>query len=204
MSRILNRSQMMLGRVILRRCLGRFAILVGSLVVAAASCSAAVEYLTNEWGFDTRTSSESCPAVGSDGTIYFGTFTGRLWAVGPAGSRKWVFRAGLEIRTAPALGSDGVIYFGSRDRKCYAVRPDGKKKWEFLTGGWVDSSPALANDGAICFGSWDKTFYALNPDGTARWKFQTGGPVPSSPLVRDGVLYVGSNDHFVYALNCDV
>ena len=130
--------------VIPQRWLGRFAILFVSLVLAAASCPAAVEYLTSEWSFDTRTSSESCPAVAPDGTIYFGTFTGRLWAVGPDGSRKWIFRAGLEIRTAPALGSDGIIYFGSRDRKCYAVRPDGKEKWEFRTGGWVDSSPALA------------------------------------------------------------
>src|SRR5262249_30240188 len=135
MSPSLSRSQSILCPTILRRRLGRFAILFASLILAAASCPAAWEYLTNDLAFDTRHSRGSCPAVAPDGTIYFGTFTGRLWAVRPDGSRKWIFRAGLEIRTAPALGSDGIIYFGSRDRKCYAVRPDGKKKWEFLTGG---------------------------------------------------------------------
>src|SRR6266446_6545128 len=120
MSPILSCSRTMLRPVVPRRWFGRFAFLFSLSILAAALRSAAVEYLTNEWAFDTRTSSESCPAVAPDGTIYFGTFTGRLWAVGPDGSRKWIFRAGLEIRTAPALGSDGIIYFGSRDRKCYA------------------------------------------------------------------------------------
>src|SRR5438309_173854 len=77
----------------------------------------ATEYLTNDWSLGITTSSQTCPAIGSDGTIYFGTFTGRLWAVRPDGSRQWVFRAGLEIQSSPALGADGTIYFGSRDRK---------------------------------------------------------------------------------------
>ncbi len=34
-----------------------------------------------------------------------------------------------------------------------------------------------------------------------RWKFQTGGPVKSSPVVVDGVVYFGSYDGFVYAVD---
>ena len=34
-----------------------------------------------------------------------------------------------------------------------------------------------------------------------KWKFKTGGAVLSSPVVADGAVYVGSNDHFVYAVN---
>ncbi|MCB0210965.1 MAG: PQQ-binding-like beta-propeller repeat protein, partial [Anaerolineae bacterium] len=39
-------------------------------------------------------------------------------------------------------------------------------------------------------------------DRKLRWRFKTGGPVPSSPLVVDGIVYVGSTDHYVYALPC--
>ena len=53
-----------------------------------------------------------------DGTIYFGTFNGRLWAVNPNGTKKWVFRAGREIKSSPAIGADGIIYFGCRDLHC--------------------------------------------------------------------------------------
>src|SRR3989442_2280693 len=164
------------------------------IVILCATGGAAMEYLTNEWSLITGAPSETCPAIAPDGTIYFGTFTGRLWAVQPDGSRKWIFRAGLEIKSSPAVGGDGTIYFGSRDRKCYALRSDGKKKWEFPTGGWVDSSPALGDDGGIFFGSWDKTFYALGPDGTKRWQFLTGGPIVSSPAIgANGAIYFGSH-----------
>src|SRR5437016_13479241 len=179
-------------------------LLISIAILCATGRCAAMEYLTNEWSLATGAPSETCPAIAPDGTIYFGTFTGRLWAVQPDGSRKWIFRAGLEIKSSPAVGSDGTIYFGSRDRKCYAVRSDGKKKWEFPTGGWVDSSPALADDGAVFFGSWDKTFYALGPDGTKRWKFLTGGPVVSSPAIgANGAIYFGSHDKKFYAFASD-
>ena len=34
----------------------------------------------------------SSPAVGSDGTIYVGSFSGHLHAINPDGSRKWRFK----------------------------------------------------------------------------------------------------------------
>ncbi len=37
--------------------------------------------------------------------------------------------------------------------------------------------------------------------GTLLWSYSTGGQVRSSPAVADGVLYVGSYDNYVYALN---
>ena len=147
---------------------------------------------------------DSSPAVARDGTIYFGAWNGRLFALRPDGKSKWVFRAGREIKSSPAIAADGTIYFGSRDRKFYAVTPRGKLKWSFPTGGWVDSSPAIATNGIVYFGSWDKKFYALTPDGQKRWEFATEGPVTSSPAVgADGTIYFGSHDKQLYALTVD-
>lgn len=39
------------------------------------------------------------------------------------------------------------------------------------------------------------------PDGTLRWNSTTGGKVESSPAIVDGIVYVGSNDRRVYALD---
>ncbi len=36
--------------------------------------------------------------------------------------------------------------------------------------------------------------------GALLWKFQTNGPIVSSPAIADGVVYIGSMDHQVYAL----
>ena len=33
------------------------------------------------------------------------------------------------------------------------------------------------------------------------WTYTTGGAVESSPVVVDGIVYVGSDDGYVYALN---
>src|SRR4030042_1787495 len=38
-------------------------------------------------------------------------------------------------------------------------------------------------------------------DGTLKWTFETGDGIHSSPAVVDGVVYFGSRDHFIYALD---
>ena len=44
--------------------------------------------------------------------------------------------------------------------------------------------------------------YALDAaDGSVRWRFQTADDVSSSPAVVDGVVYIGSGDSYLYALD---
>jgi len=186
----------------MRLAFGLISLLAWLLLAIPAACGANV--LTNEWSLDLHSHSDSAPAVGQDGTIYLGTLAGKLWAVNPDGSRKWVFQAQDDIRSGPAIGMDGTVYFGSRDRKFYAVQANGKKRWEFKTGAWVDSSPALAHDGTVYFGSWDKNLYALSADGKKQWQFSTTGEIVSSPAIgADGTIYFGSHDKKFYALAPD-
>jgi outer membrane protein assembly factor BamB len=63
----------------------------------------------------------------------------------------------------------------------------------------------------IACASWSKFRHDLNNTGytsevgpktnLVAWEFDTGGAVTSSPAVVDGVVYVGSNDTYVYALD---
>ncbi|HEX7483079.1 MAG TPA: PQQ-binding-like beta-propeller repeat protein, partial [Candidatus Bathyarchaeia archaeon] len=47
-----------------------------------------------------------------------------------------------------------------------------------------------------------KTFYAVSAkDGTKSWSFSTGGNIFPSPAVANNIVYIGSDDHNVYALN---
>ncbi len=52
-------------------------------------------------------------------------------------------------------------------------------------------------------GDYSPTAGATPPNGLLRWKFATGNYVYSSPAIVNGVVYVGSDDHNVYALNAD-
>lgn len=78
----------------------------------------------------------------------------------------------------------------------------GKLKWEFKTGAEVVSSPALDNT-TVYFGSDDKHVYAVDQkSGLLKWKYQTGEAVRSSPAIdTNGMLYIGSNDGYLYKFN---
>jgi outer membrane protein assembly factor BamB len=177
------------------------------LPTGAAEQPAGPVMMSNLWSIDIKGRSDSTPAIAENGTVYFGTFAGRLWAVAPDGSRKWVFdtgkvaRSNMEIRSSPAVAEDGTVYFGCRDNRLYALSPEGTLKWTFETGAWVDSSPAVGTEGTIYFGSWDKKFYAVTRDGTKKWEFGTGGEIVSSAAIAlDGTVYFGSHDRKFYAL----
>ncbi len=157
-----------------------------------------------KWSFTTAECVYSSPAIGVDGTIYFGSNDHKLYAINPDGSEKWSFTTQYYVDSSPAIGADGTIYVGSYDRKLYAINPDGSEKWSFTTGDLVASSPAIGEDGAIYVGSVDRKLYAINPDGSKRWSFTAGHSVPSSPAIgADGTVYVGSDDRKLYAINPD-
>ncbi len=138
---------------------------------------------------------------------------------------KWKFKTAARIFSTPAVAGSAV-YFGSSDHNLYAVNAgDGSLRWKFHTDGPVNSSPAIES-GIVYAGSLDGNFYAVDAEtGKLKWKFKTGGerrfsapgihgaiprtevmPDPfdvflSSPVVAGGVVYVGSGDHNVYALD---
>jgi outer membrane protein assembly factor BamB len=61
------------------------------------------------------------PAIGADGTIYFGSWDDYFYALNPDGTLKWRFRAENAIDSSPAIDTDGTIYFGSWDWYFYAL-----------------------------------------------------------------------------------
>ncbi len=69
---------------------------------------------------------ESSPAIGSDGTVYVGSFA-KLYAFnGKTGLKLWEFEAGASVSSSPAIGSDGTVYVGSFAKKLYAFRTNSK------------------------------------------------------------------------------
>ena len=117
--------------------------------------------IEKKWKFKTGDDVTSSPAIGSDGTIYVGSYDNNLYAINPDGSKKWAFRTGDDVYSSPVIGSDGTIYVGSDDHNLYAINPDGSKKWNFKTRFEVSSSPAIGSDGTIYVGSEDNYLYAI-------------------------------------------
>ena len=92
----------------------------------------------------------------------------------------------------------------------------GKLKWMFKTDGFqpVTASPILdnnvGNNGKIYFGAWDKNFYAVYREGPKKgslaWKYPTDAPIKNSSaaLDKDGIIYVGSQDGYLYAFDTTI
>jgi eukaryotic-like serine/threonine-protein kinase len=138
---------------------------------------------------------------------------------------RWRFHAGGSMVSSPVV-SGGVVYVGSGDGNLYALRQtDGTVIWRYTTQGDVTSSPAVF-DRAVFFASTDGFVYAVDAaTGALRWRFKTGGesrfqargihgikpPTQmmadpfdlfiSSPAIAAGIVYIGSGDHSVYALD---
>ena len=177
---------------------GRNGVHAGNgLIVAPNNSVAVVKYETGDGIY-------SSPAVGADGTVYFGSDDTYLYALNADGSLKWKYATGGWISSSPAVGADGTVYIGSGDSYLYALNADGSLKWKYETGGSIQSSPAVGADGTVYIGSDDSYLYALNTDGSLKWKYETGDSIQSSPAVgADGTVYIGSADSYLYALNTD-
>ena len=67
----------------------------------------------------------SSPAIGSDGTVYVGSWDKKLYAInGKSGVKLWEFETGDGVYSSPAIGSDGTVYIGSDDNKLYAIKTE--------------------------------------------------------------------------------
>ncbi len=178
-----------------------------------------------KWRFRASGKLFSSPTV-SNGVVYIGSSSGRLYAVRAAdGSPLWSFATKGAVNSTPAI-SNGLVFVSSRDGNVYAVdAKSGQKRWSFVTGGerrfmapgihgitpknelMPDpfdvflSSPAIAG-GVLYIGSGDHNVYAIDAaTGALRWKFTTGNVVHASPAVAGGIVYVGSWDRYFYALD---
>ncbi|MCX7871759.1 MAG: PQQ-binding-like beta-propeller repeat protein [Verrucomicrobiae bacterium] len=154
------------------------------------------------WVFPVGASVQSSPAIGKDGTIYFGADNGIFYALNSEGKKKWEFVTSGLIVSTPAVASDGTIYIASIDKIVYAINPDGSEKWRIMPGSGIVSSPAIAPDGSIMIGSVFNKLFAISADGFRRWEFPTMGNIISSPAIdSEGNVYFGCMDTNFYALS---
>jgi outer membrane protein assembly factor BamB len=131
--------------------------------------------------------------VDGDGTVYFGSEDGALYAVGPDGGLKWFAQTFGGVRSSPLVTEDAV-YVGSLDANFYALsKADGSVKWSYAADRDIVASAALGKNGDLYIASVGGTLYSISPQGEIQWRTETGGEIEGSPSVdKDGVIYVGT------------
>jgi outer membrane protein assembly factor BamB len=165
------------------------------------------------WNYSTGWGGGGCPAL-VDGVAYFGSGDGYVYALNASnGQQIWSYTApAAQFLQSPAV-VDGVVYIAitvGNVGSFYALNAtSGNKLWNYNATGidnYVTTTPAVSNDVVyICsrYGMfYDGNVHALNAcDGTEIWKVTAGSLIYSSPAIVDEVLYLGSGDGNVYALD---
>lgn len=168
---------------------------------------------TQKWVFNTDGFNiRSTPAIASDGTIYVTSDDDNLYALNPEnGSSIWSLNIGGNAQSGIAIDTDGTIVIGvdlgGSSGAIFAVNSDGTEKWSTSINGRISvCAPAIAN-GNIYIGTKEgNNLLAIDvSNGSQVWSFDTPGAIlNSSPAVDiNGVIYFGSWDNHVYAVNPD-
>lgn len=168
------------------------------------------------WEFKTDGAIHSSPFIHNN-FVSFASADGALYALNKAdGELIWKFNSEGEKRyglwdyyLSSPVGDDNTIYWGCGDGNLYAIAAEnGKMKWKFTSQGIIHATPAIHNN-KIFVGSFDGNFYCIQKDnGTLVWKFKTigatyfpKGEIQKAALVKDEVVYFGSRDYNIYALD---
>jgi len=136
-----------------------------------------------KWAFETGNGVESSPAIGPDGTVYFGSYDSCLYAVADSGTfgfQKWKFKTDGQIDGSPTVDGDGNIYFASRDSVLYCLYPDGSVRWTFDLIDGSECSPTIDDKGYLYVGDFSGKLYCIG----------TGGPdVGVDAILVDDTIY---------------
>ena len=158
----------------------------------------------------------SGPVLAGD-LLYVGSQDGQILALDPQdrGRVEWEFPQGEEPDIQAVYGTPvvegGKVFFGGWDGRVYALDAlTGKELWSgVLTKDGTPNErdpgivggPAVEDD-TLFIGASDWYLYALDiQNGSERWRFKTGEKVWSTPTVANGVVYISSLDHRLYAID---
>ncbi|BBB48177.1 PQQ-binding-like beta-propeller repeat protein [Pelolinea submarina] len=175
------------------------------------------------WKYPAEGSSKSqfyaAPEV-SDSLVIVGDYTNTLYALDKEnGFEKWQFTDAEDRYIASSLLNNGIVYAPNTDSYLYALDDNGNLLWRFKANGPNWSKP-LADENHLYLTSMDHFLYVLNlnyseaelaadKDGGKTlvsepvWSLDLGTAVVSNPVLEDGILYVGTVDGIVYAVDLE-
>lgn len=108
--------------------------------------------------------------------------------------------------TTNLAANNGVIYFGGAVSSLYAINEtDGSVAWSSQVDGGPVSTPTPATN-FIYYASATSFITAVNVnDGSLKWHYQVHQPFTGnvSPALYGGILYIGSMDLNMYAINAN-
>lgn len=155
------------------------------------------------WDYSTSKSwVNSTPAV-RDGVVYAATSdSSRFFALdAKTGRLKFNVSAHSFVFSSPALAGD-LAFIGTHSGILYAIdAKTGQVAWQFQTeASKTDPLKILNSDGSFRQGAFSSVFNDFEDMYVTFYRFVQVGAIFSSPAVSNGIVFVGSMDGNLYAL----
>lgn len=147
----------------------------------------------------------SCPAVDAEGRVFVSIQNRLVMFDARAQSPQWEYVTAASLPRSPALGSDGLVRVHSSDGYLHVVDAGGRPAHAPVEIGeplgWA--SPLVDEHGNTWICASAGGLVKIQPDGQrdARPFFRTRRRFDCTGLIYGDVLYVGCEDHFVYAIS---
>ncbi|MCA9069238.1 MAG: PQQ-binding-like beta-propeller repeat protein [Planctomycetaceae bacterium] len=97
------------------------------------------------WSYATESPIESTPAIGGDGTLYFGDNRGTIHAVNAEGKALWTETVGVPLRSPTVIVREGRVVFGLDNGLLIALECDSPQP----TAGWPKFLGTLQQSGLV-------------------------------------------------------
>ena len=137
-----------------------------------------------------------------DGTVYLSGYGGSLVAVNAAdGAERWRQKVGARVIGGVLVAGESV-YAGTDAGELVALdRATGNERWRRKIGNELWATP-VTDGTAIYVAGMEGRITALTPDGEQLWQARvTDAAIAGTPALRYGVLYVGSYDKKLHAVD---
>jgi outer membrane protein assembly factor BamB len=156
----------------------------------------------------------------NDKYVVVGDYTTTLYGLDrQSGFEKWQFTGAKDRYIASSLLYNGMVYAPNSDYSLYALDENGNLQWQFKAGGPNWSKP-VTDGNYLYVTSMDHNLYAFNlsyseadlaadADGNNTvvaaplWTLDLGTAVVSNPVLEDGILYVGTVNGVLYAVDVE-
>ncbi len=164
------------------------------------------------WAFPDHTTNQAllnCPAVDDQGHIFLCTQQKLVALVLQEQQPKvlWEYFLGSHVPGPVVLGSDGNIRLHCNEGYLHCITPDGKQAWTPVEVGeplgWA--APIVDSSGGTLISAYDGGLIRVDPEGripTARF-FRSRQKFDSAGIIHEGILYIGSETGYLFALGID-
>ena len=154
------------------------------------------------WKFNTNGPLIAQPQTDS-AAVYCLSKPGTVYSVNQAdGKQIWKTNLGDSAEEAFLL-KNGVLYEGTQRGLLFAVeKTKGQQLWtQKLEGESFLTMPAADDANLYFLGSHGTVVALKQKTGAFVWKFKAGSACSTTPFLRGNTLFIGCDDHFLYAID---